>query len=46
MENMGEDIGMLCSDSDNCLPEEMATPSKRPKLSLFWNNQVNFNLNN
>ena len=33
MENMGEDIGMLCSDSDNCLPEEMATPSKRPKLT-------------
>ena len=30
---MGEDIGMLCSDSDNCLPEEMATPSKQPKLA-------------
>ena len=30
---MGEDIGMLCSDSDNCLPEEMATPSKQPKMA-------------
>ena len=33
MENMGEDIAMPCSDSDNCSPEEMATPSKRPKLT-------------